>query len=57
MLIDGNKNARNAKIIPKDDNDKRFINGSSPSISKSLWAKQREDFSLNLLFTKCFDFE
>jgi len=37
MLIDGNKNVKQAKIIPKDVIDKLLIlKGSSSSLSKSL---------------------
>ena len=57
MLIEGNKNVRKAKIIPKDVIDKRLIlKGSSSSFSKSLRIELKEDTSLNLLFIKCFDF-
>ena len=57
MLIDGKKNVRKAKIIPKDVTDKRLIvKGSSSSLSKSLKGELREDSSLNFLFIKCFDF-
>ena len=57
MLIEGNKNVKMAKIIPKDVIDKLLIlKGSSSSLSKSLWIEPREDSSLDLLFIKCFDF-
>ena len=57
MLIEGNKNVKKAKIIPKDVIDKLLIlKGSSSSLSKSLWTEPREDSSLDLLFIKCFDF-
>ena len=57
MLIDGNKNVKKAKIIPKDVIDKLLNNkGSSSSLSKSLLIEPREDSSVNLLFVKCFDF-
>ena len=57
MLIEGNKNVKEAKIIPKDVIDKLLkLKGSSSSLSKSLLAEPREDSSLNLLFIKCFDF-
>ena len=57
MLIEGNKNVKKAKIIPKEVIDKLLIlKGSSSSLSKSLWIEPREDSSLDLLFIKCFDF-
>ena len=57
MLIEGNKNVKKAKIIPKNVIDKLLIlKGSSSSFSKSLIAEAREDSSLDLLFIKCFDF-
>ena len=57
MLIEGNKNVKKAKIIPRDVIDKLLIlKGSSSSLSKSIWAELREDSSLNLLFFKFFDF-
>jgi len=57
MLIEGNKNVKKAIIIPKDEIDKRLtLKGSSSSLSKSLEAEPREDFSLDLDSTKCFDF-
>ena len=57
MLIEGNKNVKKAKIIPRDVIDKLLIlKGSSSSLSKSLWTDPREDSSLVLLFIKCFDF-
>ena len=57
MLIDGNKNVKKARITPKEDRDKLLIlKGSSSSFSKSLRVEPSEDSSLNLLFTKCFDF-
>ena len=57
MLIEGNKNVRKAKIIPKDVIDKLLIlKGSSSSLSKSLWKEPREDSSLDLLCIKGFDF-
>ena len=50
MLIEGNKNVRKAKIIPKDVIDKLLIlKGSSSSLSKSLRAERQEDSSLDLL--------
>ena len=57
MLIEGNKNVRKAKIIPRDVIDKLLIlKGSSSSLSKSVWRELREDSSLDLLLIKCFDF-
>ena len=57
MPIEGNKNVKKAKIIPKDVIDKLLIlKGSSSSLSKSSWLEPKEDSSLNLLFIKCFDF-
>ena len=57
MLIEGNKNVKKARIIPKVVIEKLLIiKGSSSSLSKSLWAEPREDSSLDLLFIKCFDF-
>ena len=57
MLIEGNKIVKNAKIIPKDVVDKLLIlKGSSSSLSKSLRAEPREEFSLDLLLINCFDF-
>ena len=57
MLIEGNKNVKKAKIIPKDVIDKLLIlKGSSSSLSKSLCTEPREDSSLDLVFIKCFDF-
>ena len=57
MLIEGSKNVRMARIIPKDFNDKRLIlKGSSSSLSKSLKGEPRADSSPNLLFMKCLDF-
>ena len=57
MPIEGNKNVKRARKIPKDVKDKVLIlKGSSSSLSKSLWAEPREDSSVNLFFTKCFDF-
>ena len=57
MLIEGNKNVRKAKIIPKDVIDILLIlKGSSSSFPKSLLAEKREDSSPNLLFIKGFDF-
>ena len=57
MEIEGNKNVRKAKIMPRDVTDKLLIlKGSSSSLSKSLREELREDSSLNLLFVKCFDF-
>ena len=58
MLIEGNKNVRKAKIIPKDVIDKLLIlkGSSSSSLSKSLLIGSREHSSLDLLFTKCFGF-
>ena len=50
MLIEGNKNVRKAKIIPRDVIDKLLIlKGSSSSLSKSLGAEARGDSSLDLL--------
>ena len=50
ILIEGNKNVRRAKIIPKDVIDKLLIlKGSSSSLSKSLRAEPSEDSSLDLL--------
>ena len=57
MLIEGNKNVKKAKIIPKDVIDKLLIlKGSSSSLSKSLREEPRKDSSLGLLFIKCFVF-
>ena len=57
MLIEGNKKVKRAKIIPIDVKDKLLIlNGSSSSLSKSLWSEPREDSSFDLVFTKCFVF-
>ena len=57
MLIEGIKNVKRAKIIPKDDIDKLLIlKGSSSSISKSLWAEPKEDSLFDLVSPKCFDF-
>ena len=57
MLIEGNKNVRKAKIIPKDVIDNFLIlKGSSSSLSKSLRGEPKEDSSLNWLFVMCFDF-
>ena len=57
MLIEGNKNVRKAKIIPKDVIDKLLIlKGSSSSLSKSLRGEPIEDSLLNWLFVMCFDF-
>ena len=57
MLIEGTEIVKKAKIIPKDVIDKLLIlKGSSSSLSKSLSIEPREDFSLDLLFIKCFDF-
>ena len=57
MLIEGIKNVKRAKIIPKDDIDKLLIlKGSSSSLSKSLRGELREESSLNWFFVKCFDF-
>ena len=57
MLIEGNKNVKKARMIPKEDTDKLLIlKGSSSSFSKSLRVESSEDSSLNLLFIKCFDF-
>ena len=57
MLIEGNKNVRKAKIIPKDVIDILLIlKGSSSSFPKSLLAESREDSSLKLLFINDFDF-
>ena len=57
MLIEGNKNVKKAKIIPRDVIDKLLIlKGSSSSLSKSIWAELRKDSSLNLLFLRYFDF-
>ena len=50
ILIEGNKNVKKAKIIPKDVIDKLLIlKGSSSSLSKSLRAEPWEDSSLDLL--------
>ena len=57
MLIEGKKNVKKAKIIPKDVIDKLLIlKGSSSSLSKSLLIGSREDSSLDLLVIKCFGF-
>ena len=57
MLIEGNKNVRKAKIIPRDVIDRLLIlKGSSSSLSKSLGEEPRDNSSLNWLFVKCFDF-
>ena len=57
MLIEGNKNVRRAKIIPKDVIDKLLINkGSSSSFSKSLREEPIGGSSISCLFIKCFDF-
>ena len=57
MPIEGNKNVKKAKIIPRHEIDKLLIlKGSSSSLSKSLCKEPREDSSLDLLFIKCFDF-
>ncbi len=57
MLIEGINNVKKAKIIPKDVMDKLLtLKGSSSSLSKSLEEEPREDVSLDLVSTKCFDF-
>ena len=58
MLIEGKKIVKKAKIIPKDVIDKLLTlkGSSSSSLSKSLLAEPREDFSLDLLRINCFDF-
>ena len=57
MLIEGNKIDNKAKIIPKDAIDTLLIlKGSSSSLSNSLEIVIREDFSLNLPSTNCFEF-
>jgi len=57
MLIEGNKNVKKAKIIPKDVIDMLLIlKGSSSSLPKSLLMGSKEDSSLDLPFIKCFDF-
>ena len=57
MPIEGKKNVKKARIIPRDVIDKLLIlKGSSSSLSKSLWTEPREFVSLDLLFLKCFDF-
>ena len=57
MLIEGNKIVKKAKIIPKEVIDKLLmLKGSSSSLSKSLRAEPREEFSLSLLLGKCFVF-
>ena len=44
-------------MIPKNEIDKLLIlKGSSSSLSNSLEIVIREDFSLNLLLTNCFEF-
>ena len=49
-LTKGNKNARKAKIIPKDVIDKLLIlKGSSSSLPKSFIAVPGEESSLDLL--------
>ena len=51
MPIEGNKNVKKAKIIPKDAIDKLLIlKGSSSSLPKSLIEEPREDSSLDLFF-------
>jgi len=55
-LIEGTKIVRKAKIIPNNVIDKPLmVKGSSSSLSKSLETSLREEKSLNLLSTKCFD--
>ena len=54
-LIEGNKIVSEAIIIPKNVVDKLAILWVSASLSKSPKITLREDFSVNLLFTKCFD--
>ena len=57
MLIEGNKNVKNAKIIPKDVRDKLLIlKGSSSSFAKSLREEPVDDSSINPFFIKFFDF-
>ena len=44
-------------MIPRNEIDKLLIlKGSSSSLSNSLEIVIREDFSLNLLSTNCFEF-
>ena len=57
MPIEGNKNVKKAKIIPKDVMDKLLIlKGSSSSLSKSLREESTDDSPSNSFFVKCFDF-
>ena len=57
MLIEGNKNVKKARMIPKEYTDKLLIlKGSSSSFSESLRVEPSEESSLNLPFIKCFDF-
>jgi len=57
MLIEGNRNVKKAKIIPKDVIDKLLtLKGSSSSLSKSIIEEPREDSSHDLVSTKCLDF-
>ena len=56
MLIEGKKNVKKARIIPKDVIDKLLIlKGSSSSLSKSLREEPWEDSSLDLVWVNCFD--
>lgn len=56
--MEGNKIVREAIMIPRNEIDKLLIlRGLSPSsLSNSLEIVIREDFSLNLLSTNCFEF-
>ena len=58
--MEGNKIVREAIMIPRNEIDKLLIlKGSSSSLSNSLEIVVRvvrEDFSLKLLLTNCFEF-
>ena len=55
--MEGNRIVREAIMIPRNDIDKLLIlKGSSSSLSNSLEIVIREDFSLNLLSTNCYEF-
>ena len=55
--MEGNKIVREASIIPRNEIVKPLIlKGSSSSLSDSLEIVIREEFSLNLLLTNCFEF-
>ena len=57
MLIEGNTIVKKATIIPrKDIEDSSYLRNHHHSLSKSLETGIREEFSLNLLSTNCFEF-